>query len=63
MMCTCSSEILVIQSMDIVSTGDKENEILKHNEITVCKEVSANNHEFHHMMNVLKPNKYEPDHS
>jgi len=44
MMCSCSSGILVTQSMDIVNTADKGNEILKHNEITVCKEVSAKNH-------------------
>jgi len=63
MMCICSSGILFIQSMDIVDTADKENEILKHKEMTVYKEVSANNHEFHHIMNVLKPNKHKPDHS
>ena len=63
MMCSCSSGILVIQSMDIVNTADKENVILKHNEIKGYKEVSANNHEFHHIMNVLKPNKHKPDHN
>lgn len=44
MMCSCSSGILVTQSVDIVNTADKENEILKHNEIKVCKEVSDKNH-------------------
>ena len=31
MMCSCSSGILVIESMDFVNTADKENEILKLN--------------------------------
>lgn len=63
MMCSCSSGILVKQRMDIVNTTNKKNKILKYNVITLCKEMSASNHEFHHITNVLKPNKYKPDHS
>jgi hypothetical protein len=43
---SCSSGLLVIQVINIINIADKENKILKHNQITLHKEVSANNRNF-----------------